>query len=62
MIEVSRVSPFTGIWNTMVLDITDSEIENWENGALIQNAFPRLNADEREFLKTGIYPGEWPDE
>ena len=31
----------------------------YREGQLIQNAFPFLNADEREFLMTGITPEEW---
>jgi hypothetical protein len=43
----------------MDLDITEAQIEKWENGELIQNAFPNLNNDEREFLLTGMTPEEW---
>jgi len=32
---------------------------NWHNGMLIQDAFPMLEADEREFIKTGIHPQKW---
>jgi hypothetical protein len=35
------------------------QLSKYNNGALIQNAFPRLNADEREFIKTGITAQEW---
>jgi hypothetical protein len=31
----------------------------YQEGRLIQDAFPTLSADEREFLKTGITPDEW---
>lgn len=32
----------------------------WKEGRqLIQNAFPLLTSGEREFLITGITPGEW---
>lgn len=31
----------------------------WHRGAMIQNAFPTLSADDREFLMTGITPEEW---
>jgi hypothetical protein len=34
-------------------------IEAWDNGAYVQDAFPTLNADQREFLMTGITPGEF---
>lgn len=31
----------------------------WTEGALIQDAFPMLNADEREFLMTGMTVADW---
>ena len=31
----------------------------WQNGAYIQDAFPEMTPDEREFLKTGIHPECW---
>jgi hypothetical protein len=31
----------------------------WESGALIQDAFPFLDADRREFIMTGITPAMW---
>jgi len=30
----------------------------WRTGELIQNAFPELPAEEREFLLTGLTPAE----
>jgi len=36
-----------------------SEFENWENGELIQKAFPELSADDRELLLTGICSKCW---
>jgi hypothetical protein len=33
----------------------------WQRGGLIQNVFNMLNADEREFIKTGITPQEWDE-
>jgi hypothetical protein len=32
---------------------------DYQNGKLMQEAFPFLNANEREFLMTGISPEEW---
>ena len=32
-----------------------SDVQNWHKGALVQEAFPYLNAGEREQLKTGIH-------
>jgi len=40
----------------MHLDITVEEYRAWKGGELIQEALPRLSADEREFLMTGITP------
>jgi len=31
----------------------------FNNGYLIQEAFPMLDADTRELIKTGITPTEW---
>lgn len=31
----------------------------WQNGLYIQDAFPHLNADQRELVKTGIHPECW---
>lgn len=31
----------------------------WERGLLIQQAFPMLTDDEREFILTGLTPEEW---
>lgn len=43
------------------ISIADFEAarQKWQGGALIQDAFPMLDADQREFLLTGITPDEW---
>ena len=51
---VIRQNPFTGKVNTRDLDITEEQIAAYEAGALLQDAFPNLDADDREFCKTGI--------
>jgi hypothetical protein len=47
----------------MEIPLSHSEFEKrtilWQSGMLIQDAFPMLSADEREFIKTGITPEEW---
>lgn len=58
---ITRKSMYSGKVNTMDLPITDEQIARWESGTLIQNAFPNLNADQREFLMTGILPEEWDE-
>lgn len=37
-----------------------SGIGKYRTGGFIQDAFVFLNADEREFLLSGLYPEEWP--
>jgi|TARA_B110000879_G_scaffold110602_1_gene148018 hypothetical protein len=57
--QVSKRSVASGELNTMVLDFTMPQYMDWKGGMLIQNAMPQLNADEREFLMTGMTPAEW---
>ena len=59
--EITRTSTVSGITRTLDLDVTFEEIAFWQAGELIQNAMPRLNADEREFIKTGITSQEWEE-
>jgi hypothetical protein len=56
---IKRKSPRTGIVNSMELDVTQEEIDRWQEGMHIQNAMPRLSADEREFVKTGYTKEDW---
>ena len=44
-----------------LIDASEDEIEDFYTGrsGLIQNAFPHLSADVREFILTGITPAEW---
>jgi len=59
--KITRSSPFTGIVATLDLSITGDQYTAWKRGVLSQNAFPQLDADEREFIQTGILPGEWKE-
>ena len=63
MIEVTRISPLTGNVNKMYLDISQEQIAEWnapaEERRLIQDIFPNLNDDEREFIMTGYTPADW---
>jgi len=60
--KVVRKSPFSGQLNSMDISFDRVDYKAWEDGELIQNAMPYLTADEREFIKTGITPEEWPSE
>lgn len=58
--KVTKQNILNGKYTTVDLNITSTELYNWQkNGTKVQDAFPHLNADEREFLLTGIPPGEW---
>ncbi len=58
--EITRKSMFTGIVRTLDLDVTPYEIDRYLiDGILLQDAFPTLNASDREFIKTGITSEEW---
>ena len=58
---ITKKSMFSGEWNTMDIPVTQSQIDDWESGTLIQDAMPNISADNREFLKTGVTPEEWTD-
>jgi hypothetical protein len=36
-----------------------ADVEKYNEGMLIQNAFPYLSPDDREFLQTGTSPEGW---
>jgi hypothetical protein len=57
--HIIRKSPFTGEENSMDLDVTWAQLYAWKAGGLIQDVFPNLTADEREFIMTGITPADW---
>ncbi len=62
MREVIRVSPLTGNTNKMYMNISDDQIKEWNNPnrtRLIQDIFPNLNDDEREFIMTGYTVADW---
>lgn len=57
----TRTSIFSGVTRTIDLDVTDEEYTAWGHGTPIQYAMPRLNADQREFIMTGLYDGEYEE-
>lgn len=63
-LKLTRTSAFTRRRNTMVLPITAEDYRRFqEPGARpsIQDFFPNLAPDQREFLLTGVTPEEWND-
>ena len=63
MIQVTRQSVITKKINTMELPITQENLDTYETvgDMLIQDAFPNLDKEQREFLLSGITPQEWND-
>ena len=63
MVEVTRISPLTGNVNKMYLDVSQEQVEEWNKPGkerrLIQDIFPNLNEDERDFIMTGYTPADW---
>jgi hypothetical protein len=59
--QITRKSTLTGLTHEMNLPITQQEIDRWQGGELIQDVFPYLSDDQREFLKTGITAEEWEE-
>jgi hypothetical protein len=41
------------------LEKFEKGMDAWNNGKLIQKAFPDLSASDREFIKSGITDEEW---
>lgn len=60
MIKIARTSQITGKRHEMWLPVTQEQLDRYYTGQeLIQDIFPNLNPDQREFIMTGITPDEW---
>lgn len=57
--KITRTSILTRITRTLDIPVTLEQLATWERGTLIQNAMPNLNANDREFIMSGITPEEW---
>jgi len=63
--RITKTSPFTNKLHTMEFAAYDQDefelrLLAWRRGEkLIQEAFPELSDDAREFIKSGITPLEW---
>lgn len=56
-VEVVTICPFCGHVNSIF--VNENDYFDWQDGELVQNAFPYLSADEREMLISGICPDCW---
>jgi len=58
--EVTAVSRISKETNTRRMKFSKQQLHAWANGEdLVQNCFPQLSPEDREFLMTGITPEEW---
>ena len=56
---ITKTSMLSNSVSTRDLSVTQSQIELWEAGGLIQDVMPELSSEDREFIMTGITPEEW---
>jgi|TARA_R110000803_G_scaffold31300_2_gene69945 hypothetical protein len=57
---LKKKSVLTGRTNSMYIDITTEQYLTYKKGEeLIQNVFPYMSLDQREFIISGILPNEW---
>lgn len=65
MVKLEKISVFTGKRNTMEFpDGIEARIAAWKRPGsrqMVQEAFPDLTADQREFLLSGATPEEWDE-
>ena len=57
--NITRTSVVSNITRTIDLPITEEQLRAYQNGMHVQNAFPDLDVDQREFIITGITAEEW---
>lgn len=56
-VEVMTCCPFCG--HAHGVFVNELDYWDWQDGALAQDAFPYLSADDRELLISGICPTCW---
>jgi len=56
---ITREHFLTGELNTRSMDVTQEQLDRWRNGELVQNAFPHLTDEERDFFVLGTTKEQW---
>jgi hypothetical protein len=60
--KVTRKSLISGEFHTMELPVTLPDLNAYHTGtANIQDVFPHLTPEQREFIMSGITPEEWAE-
>jgi len=61
--RIRRQSLLTGQWHEREIDVDEDALDRWErqgrDAPLIQDAFPGLSKDDREFILSGSTPEEF---
>ena len=55
----TRKSIISGIKRDMDLPVTQEQYDRYKSGWYVQDAFPNLSDDEREFTISGVTAEEW---
>lgn len=58
---IKRRSQMSGIVREIDLPVTEQQLVAYAAGALVQEAFPHLTPDQREFILSGITAEEWDE-
>jgi hypothetical protein len=59
---ITNKSKVSGKIRSMDLPVTEEQMTRFSSGRFtIQDCFPNLSADEREFIKSGITAEEWEE-
>lgn len=58
---ITRKSQYSGEVRSVELHVTQAQIDEYFDGALLQEAFPNLSPADREFFKSGITDEEWKE-
>jgi hypothetical protein len=59
---ITNKSKISGKIRSMDLDVTQEQLNRFNSGRFtLQDCFPNLSPDEREFIKTGITADEWEE-
>jgi len=59
--QITKFSPHSMKDHTREINVTQSQLDRWQAGELIQNVMPHLSPDDREFLMTGLTPEDWEE-
>lgn len=58
-VTFTRTSILSGEKRSMAFSVTPEQLMAFYSGVYVQDAFPHLSPDDREFILNGIIPDEW---